>query len=125
MACQQCEEGHSPVTLRRAAAYAPLSLGWRAFGSIDMKFANVVAMSILAAGLVLSDDSFALGSAIVVAPSGPAAEADGASSAVRSGMSSDDNARKEGARATGSHSAHRSASNAASSPAGTMQHAPQ
>lgn len=89
-----------------------------------MKFASGVTAIVFATALAATDSTFALGSAIVVAPSGPAVEPDGASAAAQAGMSTKDHAHKQATRAKDSQPAHRSAANAASGSATNMRHTP-
>lgn len=86
-----------------------------------MKIVNALAVTVCSTGLLLANSAFALGSAIVVAPAGPAAEADGAGSAAQAGMTLNDNGHRQATRAKSSHSTHPGAANAASGPAASIQ----
>jgi hypothetical protein len=89
-----------------------------------MKFVSAVTAPVSATGLFATDSSLALGSANVVAPLGPTAEAEGASAAAQSRMSTKQSAHKQVARAEDSQSTHRSSADAASGPAANNRHTP-
>lgn len=89
-----------------------------------MKVVSALAAIVFATSLIAVDSVFALGSAIVVAPSGPAAEPEGSSAAAQSQMSSKDNARKQATHAKNSQPSHRSAADAASGPAANLRQTP-
>lgn len=80
-----------------------------------MKFVGAMNAFVFATGMAVAEVSFALGSAIVVAPSGPAAEAEGASEAAQARMSS-----KQTDHAKNQHATH-----AASGPAANRRQTPQ
>lgn len=86
-----------------------------------MKVVSALTAIVFATGLIAANSAFALGSAIVVAPSGPAAEAEGASAAAQSRTTSKDNSHTQATQTKNNQPPHRSAANGASGAAANLR----